>query len=84
MSKRGYISRYLLILKKLKVKPFSTYEELQAYIENQFDYLQMQDENLQIGFSKRTFQRDIKEISNVFGIDIVYNPVKLTTQSGLN
>jgi len=73
MSKRGYISRYLLILKKLKVKPFSTYEELQAYIENQFDYLQMQDENLQIGFSKRTFQRDIKEISNVFGIDIEYS-----------
>lgn len=73
MSKRGYISRYLLILKKLKIKPFSTYEELQAYIENQFDYLQMQDENLQIGFSKRTFQRDIKEISNVFGIDIEYS-----------
>ena len=73
MSKRGYISRYLLILKKLKVKPYSTYEELQAYIENQFDYLQMQDDNLQIGFSKRTLQRDIKEIRNVFGIDIEYS-----------
>jgi predicted DNA-binding transcriptional regulator YafY len=73
MSKRGYISRYLLILKKLKVKPYSTYEELEAYIENQFDYLQMQDDNLQIGFSKRTLQRDIKEIRNVFGIDIEYS-----------
>ena len=73
MSKRGYISRDLLILKKLKVKPYSTYEELQAYIENQFDYLQMQDDNLQIGFSKRTLQRDIKEIRNVFGIDIEYS-----------
>lgn len=73
MSKRGYISRYLLILKKLKVKPYSTYEELQAYIEDQFDYLQMQDDNLQIGFSKRTLQRDIKEIRNVFGIDIEYS-----------
>lgn len=73
MSKRGYISRYLLILKKLKVKPYSTYDELQAYIENQFDYLQMQDDNLQIGFSKRTLQRDIKEIRNVFGIDIEYS-----------
>ncbi len=73
MSKRGYISRYLLILKKLKVKPFSTYEELQAYIENQFDYLQMQDDNLNIGFSKRTLQRDLKEIRNVFGIDIEYS-----------
>jgi len=57
----------------LKVKPYSTYEELQTYIENQFDYLQMQDDNLQIGFSKRTLQRDIKEIRNVFGIDIEYS-----------
>lgn len=73
MSKRGYISRYLLILKKLKAKPYSTYENLQTYIENQFDYLQMQDDNLQIGFSKRTLQRDIKEIRNVFGIDIEYS-----------
>ena len=68
MSKRGYISRYLLILKKLKIKSYSTYEELQAYIENQFDYLQMQDDTLNIGFSKRTLQRDIKENRNVFGI----------------
>ncbi len=73
MSKRGYISRYLLILKKLKVKPYSTYEELQTYIEKQFDYLQMQDDTLNIGFSKRTLQRDLKEIRNVFGIDIEYS-----------
>ncbi len=76
MSKRGYFSRYLLILKKLKVKPYSTYEELQAYIENQFDYLQMQDDTLNIGFSKRTLQRDIKEIRNVFGIDIEFSKYK--------
>ncbi len=73
MSKRGYISRYLLILKKLKVKPYATYEQLQGYIENQFDYLHMQDVSLQIGFSKRTLQRDIKEIRSVFGIDIEYS-----------
>ena len=73
MSKRGYISRYLLILKKLKAKPFSTYEEMQGYIEKQFDYLQMQDDTLNIGFSKRTLQRDIREIRNIFGIDIAYS-----------
>lgn len=73
MSKRGYISRYLLILKKLKVKPYSTYEELHTYIEKQFDYLQMQDDTLNIAFSKRTLQRDLKEIRNVFGIDIEYS-----------
>lgn len=73
MSKRGYISRYLLILKKLKVKPYSTFGELQAYIKNQFEYIKMLDEKLQIGFSLRTLQRDIKEIRNVFGIDIIYS-----------
>ena len=73
MSKRGYISRYLLILKKLKVNPYSSYEELKAYMENQFEYMQMQDDNLQIGFSKRTLQRDLKEIRNVFGIDIEHS-----------
>jgi predicted DNA-binding transcriptional regulator YafY len=73
MSKRGYISRYMLILKKLKVKPYSTYEELQAYIESELEFLQMQDDELQIGFSKRTFQRDLREIRNIFGIDIEYS-----------
>ena len=73
MSKRGYISRYLLILKKLKVKPYATYEELQVYIDNQLGYMQMRDDELQIGFSKRTLQRDLKEIRNVFGIDIEYS-----------
>ena len=73
MSKRGYISRYLLILKKLKGKPFSSFDELQNYFDNQIDYLQMQDDTLNIGFSKRTFQRDIKEIRNIFGVDIEYS-----------
>jgi predicted DNA-binding transcriptional regulator YafY len=73
MSKRGYISRYLLILKKLKAKPYSSYDELKAYIENQSSYLQLQDDALIIGFSKRTFQRDIREIRNTFGIDIEYS-----------
>ncbi len=73
MSKRGYISRYLLIVKKLKAKPYSTYEDLQDYVENQFEYLQMQDDTLNIAFSQRTLQRDIREIRNIFGIDIEYS-----------
>jgi len=35
--------------------------------------LQMQDDTLNVGFSKRTFQRDIKEIRNIFGVDIEYS-----------
>jgi predicted DNA-binding transcriptional regulator YafY len=73
MSKRGYISRYMLIIKKLKAKPYSSYEDLQNFIENQFDNLLLQDDALQISFSKRTLQRDLKEIRNLFGIDIEYS-----------
>ena len=73
MSKRGYISRYQLILKKLKAKPYSTLEELQRYVEKHFEYLKEQDDTLKIGFSKRTFQRDIREIRTEFGIEIEYS-----------
>jgi len=73
MSKRAYISRYLLIIKKLKNKPHSSFEELETYMEKQFEFLQENDEGLEFAFSKRTFQRDIKEISNLFGIDIEFS-----------
>jgi predicted DNA-binding transcriptional regulator YafY len=63
----------MLIVKKLKAKPYSSYEELKSYIENQVEYLQMQDDTLEIGFSKRTLQRDIREIRNNFGIDIEFS-----------
>ncbi len=74
MSKRGYISRYLLLLKKIKVQPYVTYEALAAYIQTQQGYLQFRDEDLNIGFSKRTLQRDLKDIRNLFGIDVQYSP----------
>lgn len=73
MSKKGYVSRYLLILKKLKAKPFATYEELRSFIERQVEFLQLNDDSLMIGFSKRTLQRDIREIKNIFGIDIQFS-----------
>ena len=75
MSKRAYISRYLLIIKKLKTKPYATLGELQIYLEKQIDHLQMQDETLNMGSSKRTLQRDIREIKNLFGIDIEYSKI---------
>ena len=73
MSKRAHISRYLLIIKKIKAKPYATSEELQAYLEKQMDHLQMQDDTLNMGISKRTLQRDIRDIKNLFGVDIEYS-----------
>jgi len=73
MSKRAFLSRYLLIIKKLKSKPYSSLEEISSYIDNKLEYLQMQDEDLNMGFSRRTFQRDMKEIKDLFGFDIEYS-----------
>ncbi len=76
MSKRAYISRYSLIIKKLKTKPYATYEELKNHIDNQLEFIQMRDDNLEMGFSKRTLQRDLKEISTLFGINIEYSKLQ--------
>ncbi len=73
MSKRAYISRYLLILKKLRAKPYSSLEELQRYINVESEHLQVWDDTLSIAFSKRTLQRDLREIRTLFGIDIEYS-----------
>lgn len=72
MSKRGYLSRYMLIVKKLKAKPYSSYEDIQHYLASRIDFMQLQDESLNMGFSKRTLQRDIREIYQIFGIQIEY------------
>ncbi|MBC7588649.1 MAG: WYL domain-containing protein [Chitinophagaceae bacterium] len=73
MSKRAFISRYLLILKKLRTKPYSSYNELQGYMENQFEFLQANDETIELAFSKKTFERDKNEISKLFGVNIEYS-----------
>ena len=73
MSKRAYFHRYLLIIKKIKVTPYPSYDEIEIFIQNQFDKLQEKEEKLFTGISKRTFQRDIQEIESLFGIDIDYS-----------
>jgi proteasome accessory factor B len=73
MSKRGYISRYMMLIKRLRGKPFSTFEDLELYVTRQLANLYMQDDTLVMGFSKRTLQRDIREIRTLFGIDITYD-----------
>jgi proteasome accessory factor B len=66
MSKKGYISRYLLIIKKLKAKPYSSYDELRSHIEKHLEDMHWIDDSLDIGFSKRTLQRDLREIRTYF------------------
>jgi predicted DNA-binding transcriptional regulator YafY len=78
LSKRAFISRYLLIIKKLQAKPYSSFEEIDAHLSRQFQQMQVTDEAIELAFSKRTFQRDCKEIYNLFGVQIEYS----TTDKG--
>jgi predicted DNA-binding transcriptional regulator YafY len=73
MSKRAYISRYLLIIKRLKAKPYSSKKDLEAYLEKQSERLQMRDEKFNMGLSGRTISRDIKDIKSIFEVDIEYS-----------
>ncbi len=67
MSKREAISRYNLIIKKLR-KCSASFSEIA-------DYLSLESELLSYDFnvSKRTFQRDLEDIRSIYNIDIQYN-----------
>lgn len=67
MSKRESISRYNLIIKKLRKQP-ATFNEI-------LDYLSLESELQEYNFnvSKRTFQRDLDDIRSLYNIDIVYD-----------
>jgi len=67
MSKRESISRYNLIIKKLRKNP-ATFKEIAEYLAFESE---LQEYNFNIG--KRTFQRDLDDIRSIYNIDIQYN-----------
>lgn len=67
MSKRESITRYSLIIKKLRRNP-ATFEEIADYLERQSEL-----EEYDFNISKRTFQRDLNDIREVYKIDIQYD-----------
>lgn len=64
MSKREYITRYLLVINFLK-RSKATWREIEAHLE-----LQSELESYNYSMSQRTFQRDIAEIRSLYEIDI--------------
>lgn len=67
MSKREYISRYNLIIKKIRKKPCD-FEEINTFLAYQSE---LQSYNFTI--SKRTFQRDLADILSLYNIEIKYD-----------
>ena len=67
MSKRESISRYNLIIKKLRKHPAS-FKEISEYLAFESE---LQEYNFNV--SKRTFQRDLDDIRSLYNIDIQYD-----------
>jgi len=67
MSKKIYIKRQLLILEKLQ-DGFFDFKEIQDYIRRRFE-----DDDIDYEILKRTFERDVVEIRDIYGIDIKYD-----------
>lgn len=67
MSKKTFLLRYLNVIKRLQQSP-ATLKEINDYLDIQSEYTEEV-----ISFSIRTFQRDKKEIRQLFGKDIQYN-----------
>jgi predicted DNA-binding transcriptional regulator YafY len=67
MAKRSFFLRYSVILKRLQKAP-ATLKEIVSSIEKEFDLL-----DLPLNYSKRTFQRDIQEIQEIFQVEIQFD-----------
>lgn len=67
MSKRESISRYILIIKKLRRNP-ATFQEISDYLT-----LESELQGYNFNISKRTFKRDLDDIGMLYNIDIAYD-----------
>lgn len=67
MSKRESISRYNLIIKKLRKHP-ATFNEIDDYLT-----LESELQSYKFNVSNRTFLRDLEDIRSIYNIDIQYD-----------
>ncbi len=67
MSKRESLTRCNLIIKKLRKKP-SSFSEIASFLEKESQF-----QGYDFTVSKRTFQRDIKDIFSFYGIEIFFD-----------
>jgi predicted DNA-binding transcriptional regulator YafY len=71
MSKRTFFKRYIWLFDLIKNNPYITLYEIIEKFNKSIDW---NDET--VGYSKRTFHRDINEIEELFGVEIEYDNIK--------
>ncbi|MHC5310525.1 helix-turn-helix transcriptional regulator [Myroides sp. LJL116] len=67
MVKKDFIKRQLAIVECLRKSP-KNFEDIVRYLEDNENYY-----SIDFNISKRTFQRDCKDIESVWGVEIKYN-----------
>ncbi len=73
MSKKNFILRYLLIIRKIQRGNYVSMNELIDHILREAENRKFYDEKITIGVDKRTIRRDFNDIRDLFGIDIEYS-----------
>jgi len=73
MAKRGYLWRYGKIVQKVQKQPYITKTELLQYLASETESVKYLDDEIEVGLSVRTLERDLREIRNLVGISIEYS-----------
>ena len=73
MAKRGYLWRYGKIVQKVQKQPYITKKDLLKYLEAETENVRYLDNDIEVGLSTRTLERDLREIRNLVGISIEYS-----------
>ena len=68
MSKKKFLQRYKTIINFLKVNKYASFEEIEDRLESN-----LLEQGHQDGYSLRTFQRDIKDMEEIYDISIKYD-----------
>ena len=76
MAKRGYLWRYGKIVQKVQKQPYITKTELLQSLERETENVKYLDDEIEVGLSARTLERDLREIRNLVGISIEYSHAK--------
>jgi predicted DNA-binding transcriptional regulator YafY len=67
------VFRQSVLLRFLKRKPHASFKEIKAHINHKLEEQYLRDNRTKTGFSKRTFERDLKDIADLYGAEIVYS-----------
>ncbi len=73
MSNTTPFFRQKAILAIVKQKPFATFSEIETYVNSKLEQQLFVDDKTKPSFSKRTFERDLKDIEQIYGAVILFD-----------